>query len=248
MRFMLRNLLVLLALSAAPLFIPSLSAQNNDRSVGLSATAEHKLAKGLKAQAEMEVRTQNGLGNLERWALDLGLDYKLSSYIKAHAGYALMDRYHLQEITSKGNIISGYWAPRHRWYAGVVLADEWGRWKISLRERYQLTHSPLQYVPKYQPDGKRMTDEVEAGDQDHILRSRLQATYNIRHSKLTPSLSIEMLNDLTTGDIDQMRYAIGLDYSLSKRKSLSLQWRYKDRADSDEANGHLIILGYNFSF
>lgn len=215
---------------------------------GLSAGAERKLAKGLKLEAEAEVRTQNGFGSLERWAVDVGLNYKLIFGLKADLGYCLMDRYHRGDVTSKGNLLSGYWAPRHRWYVGLTEQQEWGRWKVSLRERYQLTHSPLQYVPKYTPAGVRMTDDVKAGNREHVLRSRLQASYNIRHCKFDPSASIEIINDLQQGGIDQMRYTFGVDYSQDKRTTWSLQLRYKDRDDADESDGWLFTLGYNYSF
>lgn len=222
---------------------------------GLGVSADHKLAKGLKLQLEAEVRTQDCVQSLERWAFDVGLSYRLASSLKADAGYVIMDRYHLSEVTGKGNILSGYWAPRHRWYAGMSYQYEWRRFKFSWRERYQLTHSPLQYVPKRvgpdagRPDlvGTRLTDAVKAGDQEHLLRSRLQAAYNIRHCRLTPVLGVELLSDAAHGlSVDQLRYSLALDYALSKHHGLSLEWRYKDRADSDEANGHLLTLTYSF--
>lgn len=232
-------------------------AQSDDLGVGLAVSAEHKLARGLKLQLEAEVRTQDQAQSLERWALDMGLCYRLASSLKADAGYVLMDRYHLSEVTNRGNILNGYWAPRHRWYGGVSWQYQWHRLKLSWRERYQLTHSPLQYVPKYvgptagRPDhvGMRLTDEVKAGDQEHILRSRLQASYNIRHCSLTPIVSVELLSDLAQGmAVDQLRYSLGIGYAISKHRTLSLDWRYKDRADGDEANGHLFTLSYAFDF
>lgn len=240
------------------ILVSPMHAQSDDTGFGISVSADHKLAKGVKLQLEAEVRSQDGLGMFERWAFDVGLNYRLLSWLKADAGYAIMDRYHPSEQSSKGNCISGYWAPRHRWYASLSAQQEWGRLKVSLRERYQLTHSPLQYVPKYLGThcdcavdhyGQRLTDEVKGGQQDHMLRSRLQASYNIRHCPFTPEASIEVINDVANGfDVDQIRYSIGVDYSISKRRSLSLQWRYKDRADLEEANGHLFTLGYNFTF
>lgn len=223
-------------------------AGGEEMGYGLSASGEKKLAKGLKLEAEAEVRSQEGFSQLERWAMDLSLNYKIATGWKADLGYCLMDRYHLGETTGKGNLLSGYWAPRHRWYVSLVEQLETGRWKFSLRERYQLTHSPLQYVPKYTPEGVRMTDEVKAGDQEHIMRCRLQAAYNIRHCKFDPTCSIEALYDLKNGGVDQLRYSVGVDYSLSKQTTWSLDLRYKDRDDSDESNGWLLTVGYHYSF
>lgn len=224
------------------------SAQQGDFGLGATASVEYKLARGLKVEAEAEVRSQNTLRDPERWAVAFGMSYKLPWSLKADAGYSLIYRYHPEALSSKGNLITDYWAPRHRWYLGLTEQRDWGRWRVSLRERYQLTHSPLQYVPRYRPDGQRLTDAVRAGDQEHLLRSRLQATYNIRHCSFDPTISIEMLNDLQHGGIDQMRYTFGIDYHQNKHTTWTLQLRYKDRDDADEADGFLLGLGYNYTF
>lgn len=239
-----------------PVVRSSALAQESDMGFGISVSGEHRLMRGMKLQAEAEVRSQDVLSQLERWAIGLSLDYRLTDYLKSDVGYCLMDRFHLAEYTDRGNRISGYWAPRHRWYASLQGQYVCGRFKVSLRERYQLTHSPLQYVPKYvvvhgDPDyyGYRLTDEVKAGHQDHLLRQRLQVSYDVRHSHLTPSVSIEALHDLSQAfAVGQVRYCLSLDYQLGKHSSVGLLWRYTDRTDDDERNGHLISLGYNFSF
>jgi len=240
---------LLLSIVSLVLLATSAMAQSDDMGYGLSVGTEKKIVKGLKFSAEAEARSQNGLSDLERWSIDLSLSYKLTPWLKSDVGYAFINRYHTSEVTSKGNTINGFWGPRHRYYAGLTGSMDLGRWKLSLRERYQLTHSPLQYVPKYRADGKRLTDEVEGDDQDHTLRSRLAASYNIKHSKFEPFASIELLNNLTSGfAIDQVRYTVGTDYKLNKHSALTLQWRYKDRAGDDEGGGHLVTLGYNISF
>lgn len=231
------------------LIVPSAMAGDNDSSYGLTVGAEKKIIKGLKVSAEAEIRTQNALSDLERWTFDLGISYRLATWLKSDVGYSFINRYHTSQLTSKGNTINGYWGPRHRYYGGLTGQMEVGRWKLSLRERYQHTYSPLQYVPKYRADGKRLTDEVEGGDHDHILRSRLAASYNIRRCKFEPFANIELLSDLTSGmAIDQIRYTLGSDYKLNKREVLTLQFRYKDRADQDESNGYLVTFGYSISF
>lgn len=240
-----RHLLITLALCL--LSVPVVWA--GDLGYGLSVDAEKKLAKGLKAEAEVEVRTQNAMADLERWAFSLGLSYRLAPWLKTDAGYTFIDRYHTSYLTGKGNTVSGDWSPRHRGYLGLTGQYETKRWKWSLRERYQYTCSPLQYVPKHRPDGKRLTDEEEPTDHDHVLRSRLRVSYNIRHSKFQPYASVELISDLTKAlATDQTRLVLGTDYKLDKKTSLSVQWQYKDRTGSDDNNGHLITVGYNHSF
>lgn len=254
---------IILALLLACLCTVGVAADGEgaDQGFGLSVGTEVKLTKGVKLQAEAEVRTQDAFSALERWTLDVGLDWKISKRFKYDVGYQLMDRYHLHEDKTAGEkydnhpyTVSGYWGPRHRLYTGITGGYTVGRWRLSLRERYQYTHTPLQYVPRYWVNkdgnpGKRRTDAVKEQSDEHLLRSRVQASYNIKHSKFEPFASIEMLNDMGHHfGIDQMRYTLGTDYKLDKKQVLTLQWRYKDRTDSDEAGGHLITLGYQYSF
>ena len=223
------------------------SDDETDASLAVSAGAERKLAKGLHLEAEAEVRTLSDFSNFDRWTLGVGVDYKLQSWLKADMGYSFINRYKPSHVTDKGNTRNGFWAPRHRWYASLAGSYSLGRWDFALRERYQLTHAPLQYVPKYAPSGKRMTDEAVGGSQEHLLRSRLAVSYNIRHCKLEPGASIELHNDLSDGfALDEVRYAVSLDYKLSNANKLSLTFRYTANQGGDDAC--LLSAGYVYSF
>lgn len=232
--------------------LPSVVAQTPDSdeteaSYGLSASVDHKLAKGLHLEGEAELRMLSGFSDMERWALSLGIDYKLLSWLKADAGYAFINRYKTSKVTNAGNVRNGFWSPRHRWYGSLSGSYDIGRWSWSLRERYQYTYAPLQYVPKYTPAGKRLTDEAEAGTHEHLLRSRLAVSYNIRHSKFEPEASIEFHNDLSRGfSLDEIRYVCSLDYKLSKVQTFSLTFRYTDNRDDDDAT--VLLVGYSYKF
>ncbi len=235
---------ILLAIS---LFPQATHAQSLWSSIELNA----KLSTNLGIFAEGEYRTYDNLSGTDRWAGTVGIDYKPLSYIKLTAGYTGMHQRIKAEITRKGNIIPSYWQPKHRTFIAVTGGYKIGRIELSLRERYQYTYRPNQYVTKYDSDGiTRKTDEIIKTKHQHVLRSRIQAEYNIKKCKFTPYVSCELYNSLTDGfSIEKSRWTIGTSYKLNKKNSLSIYYRYIDEADDDdEGNGHIIGIGYKHKF
>ena len=157
---------------------------------------------------------------------------------------------HPSEITNKGNVIPEYWQPKHRFYFQLTGKVSLNRFTFSLRERWQYTYRPSQSVSKFDgDDGSPKDDEYVKGKGKNVLRSRLQATYNIPKCSLTPYASCELthlLND--KGAIDKTRWTLGVEWKLSKHHGLDFYYLYQNHADEDEANGHVIGAGYTFKF
>ncbi len=215
-----------------------------------SIELDANIAKNIGAFAEGEFRSYDQLSGTDRWSGTIGIDYKPISYMKLSAGYTGMEERIKTEITRKGNIIPSYWQPRHRAFFTVTGSYKIGRIELSLRERYQYTYRPKQYVTKYDSDGiTRKTDEIIKTKHQHVLRSRLQVEYNIRKCKFTPYASCEIYNSLTDGfSTEKTRWTAGTSYKLNKKNSLSLYYRYIDETDEDEDNGHIIGIGYKHKF
>lgn len=230
------------------LWLCSLTPVVQAQSLWTSAEMKIKAAKGLNVFAEGDYRTYDGLSGTERWAATAGLDYKVLPFMKLTAGYTYIHQRTETEITKKGNIIPPYWQPKHRAYFAVTGSYGWKRFTFSLRERYQYTYRTEQYVPKYDEDGVTpKDDELVEAKHKHVLRSRLEAEYDIRKSRFAPFLSCEVYNSLTDGfGVDKIRYTVGSAYKFNKKHSLTLFYRYIDRYDSDETSGHVIGVGYKF--
>lgn len=215
-----------------------------------SAAAEFDITKKLSGNVEGEYRTTDKLSSTDRWSLSAGLDYKFCRYFKLGASYTFIDAHADSRTTSKGNIVSSYWQPRHRIAIDATGSYRLGNLKLSLRERYQFTHHTEQSVAKYDgDDGSRKSDELIEAKDKHILRSRLKADLDIDKSIFTPFASFEIYNSLTDGfSTEQLRYTIGTELSLSKHHELSLFYRFvNDRGDNDE-NLNVIGIGYKYKF
>lgn len=223
---------------------PALRAQ----SLWTSVEMNKKLGKGLNAFVEGEYRTHDGFASTERWSGTIGLDYKALPFLKLTGGYTYIHQRTEQEVTKKGNIIPPYWQPKHRAFFAMTGNYEWKRFTFALRERYQYTYRTEQYVSKFDEDGVTPKDDewVESKGK-HVLRSRLEVEYNIKKSRFKPFASYEIYNSLSDGfAVDKARYTIGADYKFNRTHSVNLFYRYIDKADDDEASGHIIGIGYKF--
>ena len=269
----------------------------SDFGVWTSIEGSTKLNKSLELSLEGEYRTQDMSSMTERIATGISLSYKNKNFLpflKADVGYSVMSMHGLGETAIKyntddegnfevdddGNLIpkhmnvdAPYWYTRHRVTASLTGSVKWGRFKFSLRERYQFTHRMRSYcdrtrwyydpfhkmfpedVPEYyldddpeSDDYSYMTDEKKAKS-DHKLRSRLAVSYDIKKCPFEPFAEVEVYNELDNAfAYDKIRYTIGTEYKINKEHKLSLYYRYQDYADIDEVSGHVLGVGYAFEF
>lgn len=234
---------VALTLAASP---ARAAGEDDELGVWASVNAEKKLTKKWNLFAEGEFRTQDGVSAVERWSLAVGTDYRLLKWLKADASYTFIHSYREEEITGKGNIIPSYWLPRHRVNVSLSGSVKWNRFKFALRERWQYTYRPQQFVEKYDPNGNRKDDEKVKGKGEHMMRTRLQVEYDIAKCDFTPYASCELYYN--TYGTEKTRWTVGTEYKINKKNSVEAYYRYQNHSDEDEANGHVIGIGYSVKF
>ena len=172
--------------------VGQLCAQSDDLGLWASAEVKKKIFPGLDASLEGEFRLRDNMRTIDRWGGTAGLSYKLFSFLKASAGYTYIYYNHPDKTTKKENYIPEYGSPRHRVSVALTGSYKWNRFEFSLRERYQYTYRVGLSVPKYNLEEQvRKDDEEIAGKSVHILRSRLQAEYDIRKNPFKPYTSCE---------------------------------------------------------
>ena len=278
------------------LLVASNMVAQSDFGVWTSIEASTKLNKQLELSLEGEYRTQSNSSLTERIATGISLSYKNKKvpFLKADVGYSVMSMYGLGETTIKyekndeggyeydddGNLIpkhknvdSPYWYTRHRATASLTGSVKWGRFKFSLRERYQFTHRMRSYcdrerwyydpyhkmfpedVPEYyvdddpESDGYSYMTDTKKAKSDHKLRSRLSVSYDIKQCPFEPFAEVEVYNELDNAfAYDKIRYTVGADYKINKEHKLTFYYRYQDYADIDEVSGHVLGIGYAFEF
>lgn len=253
-----RTVLLLLTSLGAWLATPSGVIMADDFGTGVEVEASHKIGKKLKVGLTGEFRTQDGLNEVERYAVGADASYKLYKEkkspweVSAAVGYVYIDRFKPQHLSSSGkNVIAEYWSPRHRGTASLTASYKFLKyWTISLRERYQYTYLTEQFVERTKVlTGKRNDDKVIGGYDKQMLRSRVQLKWERKRSPWEPFVNVELFNDVKYSfAVNQIRYTIGTDYSLTKNNIVGVAYRYKDKSDSDEAAGHLVKFSYTFKF
>ena len=259
----------------------------SDFGVWTSIEGSTKLNKKLELSLEGEYRTQDMSSMTERASGAVNLSYKDKNFLpflKADVGYTYMYMHYPAETAIKyetddegnfefddeGNFIpkhknvdAAYWTTRHRATASLTGSFKLGRFKFSLRERYQYTYRmPSQcdreryyyfYFPptmaEWDMENPEYTTDEKKAKSDHKLRSRLQVSYNIKGCPLEPFAEVEVYNQLDNSfAYDKIRYTVGTEYKIDKKNKLKAYYRYQDSADIDEVGGHVLGLGYAFEF
>lgn len=263
------------------LMTASLSAQSNWGLRG-SVGVEKKIAKGFDAGLEARYHQTDNFQNTDRWSVGLVLSKRLyrneakTFNVKASLGYKYMNVYNTWTTKYKGddegiengldpqyyvnngydfNVNNSYVDSRHRATASVQAALELGRFKVSIRESYQYTHTDsADYVKdkyrvdndiwtiKSEPDGKSASDSEK-------LRSRLTLDYDIPHWKYDPFVSYEMFNGIDKGfEIEKSRITAGVEFSFNKMHNFEVAYMWQNQHDDDEPAGSFICLSYKLEF
>ena len=159
-----------------------LSAQEHEAQVVKStafrgraeASVEWSPIDDLSFEVSFQARLKEDFSTVDRLQTSFGANYEVCKYFNLGADYLLINPHEV-----------GRWqTPRHRLNLNFEGKVDVGRVELSLRERVQTTFR-TDSVNRYE----KMNPEI-------ILRSRLMATYKIRHSRWAPYLLFELHNTL----------------------------------------------------
>jgi len=225
----------------------------DDAGLSLTAGVGHKLTKKISLGAEVGFYSRNNFRTADRVDLGVEMGYKLLPWLKASANYKLLFDNNAEHLTynddgSYNNWRPSYWGARHRFRVSLTGSLDIQRVTLSLRERWQYTYRPAKNTRNFDfDDGEWETVEVR-GKGKHVLRSRLQADWDIPHCKFDPFASGELYHGWS---LIKYRVIAGVNYKIKKTHYLQAFYRYQHilhEEDDDDANIHLIGLGYTFKF
>jgi hypothetical protein len=245
--------------------------------------AEKKIGKGLEAGFDVKYHLTDDFKNTDRWSVGASLSKRLyrneakTFNVKAGMGYKFMNVYTGWTTKYKGdrtdiedgldkdyyisnkfnfNVLDSYVDTRHRITAYAQASAEMGRFKLSLRESYQFTHTDsVSYSKdKYRyKNGKWKDVETEmdgkSASDKSMLRSKLSLDYNIPHFKYDPFISYELFNSLDNGfELQKSRIQAGIEFSINKKHNFEVAYLWQNQHDDDEPAGSFICIDYKFSF
>ncbi len=248
-----RTYKVIVAFMAACLSIPVLA--QSEGGLLVEAAAEKKINRQFSVSLEADLRTRNNFKTMDRWSIGASAEYKFNKYLKASAGYILLNN-NFREKTTKNspalynNWTPSYWGIRHRFNASVTGTYKfYNNIRLSLRERWQYTYRPTTTVTRWDFDNAQWEDHDRSCKGKNQLRSRLEISYDKKRALLTPFASIEMYNSWA---VEKIRYTLGTDIRLNKQNSLSVFYRFQNMhnvdADDYDPDMHYLGVGYKFKF
>jgi hypothetical protein len=197
--------------------------------------------------------------------------------VKAGMGYKFMNVYHDWSTKYKGdetlniedgldptyyrdnnydfNVNDSYADTRHRVTASLQASYELGRFKLSIREAYQFTHTDSVTFDKdkYRYDSgawtvNTVTDGKSASDKQ-VLRSKLGLDYDIPHWKYDPFVSYELFNCIDKAfETQKSRITAGVEFSFNKKHNFEVAYMWQNQHDDDEPAGSYICVSYEFTF
>ena len=244
-----RKRLILLVLLFTALMPQGLQA--DDSGLILSAEASRKIRKGLNVGFEVEFRSRNDFRTAERVSLGASVSYKLLPWLKASGGYNLLIENNREEITynddlSYNNWRPSYWGVRHRFNVSLTASYKVRRVEFSLRERWQYTYRPEKMIDNFDFDEGEWEEHKVRGKGKNVLRSRLQAEWDIPRCKFDPFASVEFHN---SKHLDKTRFIVGVDHTIKKTHDFKLYYRYQlTGSHSSDPNIHMLGLGYTYKF
>ncbi|MBQ8454115.1 MAG: DUF2490 domain-containing protein [Bacteroidaceae bacterium] len=242
------------------LAIPMMAQDNDEVGIWSEIGIEKAITKKWDVGLDLEYRAQNK----SRFSAGLSIGYKPFKGLKLGIGYNFLytcrpDKYKDKSEGEVGsdnwtegyNFTKEYWYPRHRFNAEATGSIKLWNWlKISLRERYQLTHSRERTVEKqkhrvehvkqvefdddwneiisYREDVSDETETtVKPALTDQVLRSRLKLEYDKKRFPFSPFVSAEFHNSVGVGDhmlLQKIRTGIGSGYKFRKHHEISLSY------------------------
>lgn len=241
------------------------SAAQSEGGLILGAELSKKIDRKWSLGLEADFRTRNDFKTVDRWSLGLGVDYKVQKWLKADAGYSLLDynvREKVEHYTSdKGNAKihwrPSYWGVKHRFHASLTASHKLSNGlKFSLRERWQYTYRPEKAVTRWtfredvsNQDMRLDDDYLRSGKGKNQLRSRLQVEWDKKRALFTPYASMELYNSWA---IEKIRYTLGTDINLSKKNTFSVFYRFQNMKNVDDEDYdpdmHFLGLSYKYKF
>ena len=206
----------------------SITFSQDDFGIWYSVTAEKKLVKNLELDLDANVRTFNNASKIEEAFFDIGLSYKLNKYLSAAVSYRFTEYKEDDDL----------FHPRHKWFADLKGKLPLGDFDLSARLRFQ-----QRFKTYFEDENDKESKEVG--------RIKFKMLYNIPSFPVNPYLSTELFFPMFTQperSVEKNRYMAGIEYNISKKHSVELEYIYSVIIIRKLVNMNIISVNYNLKF
>jgi len=246
----------IIIISLLLLFMAPAEAQD-DFGVWSEVNVEKKINSRWDIGASAELRMRDDASEVDRWSAGIDVSYKVAKWLKASAGYSFLND-NIYKVSTKQKV-ADYYGQRHRFNVSLTGSQDFGRLSISLRERWQYTFRPEKSVWRYYAAGHTFAgqnaDFNDDGDPEkhtfdskakNVWRNRLQLKYKLT-KQWRPYVNAETY---VAKSWEKTRYSLGTEFRLNKQHSFDVKYMFQDirNNDDDEADSHIIGIGYTYKF
>lgn len=222
--------LLLLFLSVLTSSISTLAQDNvieveKDLESWSSASLNYSINSNWKVDLNQQLRLKDNSNTVDVYFTQLGVKYKFKYNISLGAGLRYM-----RENDTKGKI-QGY--------------ENHLRWNTDINYKLPINRFSLKYRLRYQSKTELNVPTAEARTN---FRFKTGLSYDIKRSKLTPVLALEMFHNADSEkDISKTRFTLGLSYVMKKAGEVVLFYGVENkRSDLSPKETQIIGLKYEF--
>jgi len=209
------------------LIIFQLTAYSQEKDFGIwyGISAEHKLSGKLVIDLSAEIRTINNAGKIDEAFLEGGITYGFSK------NFAISGAYRLSDNIENNN--SYYF--QHKFFLDFKGNLPLGNFSINGRIRFQTRT-------------KTYFKDISDDHPDYTGRIKLKIVYKTPTFPLNPYLFVESFTPLfsdKTRTIEKERLGAGLDFSIAKHHSASLEYKFQRDYLPHLSDINVISITYN---
>lgn len=200
-------------------------AQKKDFGLWYSIAAEKEILKDLDLEVDVNLRTYHDAKEIEEGFADLGLGYKFNDHFSAGISYRYTQMREDDEL----------YHPRHKWFADFRAKTVLGDFDVSGRIRFQQRYKTY------------FEDENDKESKEH-LRFRIKAAYDIPNFPLNPYVTTELflpIFDHVSRTVDKQRFTGGIEYNVSKKHSIELEYMFQRDFFPDWTDMNIISVNYS---
>lgn len=202
------------------IFPISVFSQENDFQTWTSISASKKIIKKTNLTIKQGVRFRENSSLYSKLFTDLRIKRKYNKHFSFAIGYRFSNDWDRQLELSQKN----------RFYAGIYYKDKYKkRFLFDVRARLQTQGNIVGYASTF--------------------RHKSALAYNIRKTKLEPSVALEYFLPFESMLIDKLRYTIGLSHPITKNLDVELAYRIQQEFYVNNPQTLFIFegkLAYNF--
>lgn len=218
---------ILFAIIIATICWNASTAQQQDAGMWLSANIEKKINKNLKIAVAQEFRLQENYSQLGTYFTNVALQYKISKSFSASFNYRFLEKKQINLL----------YQTRNRFYLDVAYKYKADKWNFILRTRFQNQVKSISFDKDY-------------SDPQYYWRNKISIKYSFKD--FTPYTSVEIFNPLDNPKgnyINEIRYAIGSDYELSKKNTVGGYFLIdREQNVNDPLTAFIIGVEYTYAF